>query len=96
MRLLAKQAIVVSMAANPEPDESVGRVDGQGSVVGTDSRRPEPTDLLEVKRGMPGILLQPREGLIGEIAYLRRQRPVQRPEVGRRVMSQSGVVLPAA
>ena len=49
MRLLAKQAIVVSMAANPEPDESVGRFDGQGSVVGADPRRPEPADFLEMK-----------------------------------------------
>jgi hypothetical protein len=47
MRLLAKQAIVVRMAADPEPDESVWCVDGQGSVMGTDPRRPEPADLLE-------------------------------------------------
>jgi hypothetical protein len=37
------------MAANPEPDEPVGRVDGQGSVVRAYPDRPEPTDLLEVK-----------------------------------------------
>src|SRR5262245_39771768 len=49
MRLLAKQAIVVGMAANPEPDESIGRLDGQGSVVGADSNRPEATDFLEVQ-----------------------------------------------
>ncbi len=49
MRLLAKQPIVVGMAANPEPDESIGRFDGQGSVVGADPRRPEPADFLEVK-----------------------------------------------
>jgi hypothetical protein len=49
MRLLAKQPIVVGMAANPEPDESVGRVDGQGSVVGADPSRPEPTDFLKVE-----------------------------------------------
>jgi hypothetical protein len=44
-------------AAHPEPDESIGRFDGQGSVVGADPRRPEPADFLEVKRGMPRILL---------------------------------------
>lgn len=49
MRLLAKQAIVLSMATNPEPDESVRRVDGEGSVVGADPDRPEATDFLEVK-----------------------------------------------
>jgi hypothetical protein len=96
MRLLAKQTIVVSMATNPEPDEPVRRVDGQGSVVSADTHRPEATDLLEMKRGMPRILLQSRVGLIGEAAYLGRQGPIQRPEVGRRVMSQRGVVLRAA
>jgi hypothetical protein len=49
MRLLAKQAIIVGMAANPEPDESIGGVDGQGSVVGADPSRPEPTDFLKVE-----------------------------------------------
>ena len=76
MWLLAKQAIVVSMAANPEPDEPVGRVDGQGSVVSADPRRPEAPDFLEMKRRMPGILLQASVGVIGKIAYLRRQGPI--------------------
>jgi hypothetical protein len=76
MRLSAKQTIVVGMAANPEPDEAVERVDGQGSVVRADPGRPEAADLLEVNRRMPGILLQARVGLIGEIAYLGRQGPV--------------------
>ena len=76
MRLLAKQAIVVSMAANPELDEPVGRVDGQGSVVRADTHRPEATDLLEVKCGMPRILLQSRVGLIGETAYFGRPGPI--------------------
>ena len=84
------------MNANPEPDEPVGRFDGQGPVVSADPCRPKPTDLLEVKGGMPRILLQARVGLIGEIAYRGRQGSIQRPEVGRRVMSQRGVVLPAA
>jgi hypothetical protein len=49
MRLSAKQAIVVSMAANPEPDEPVRHIDGQGSAVSACPRRPRPTDLFEVK-----------------------------------------------
>ena len=47
--LLAKQPIVVGMAANPEPDESIRRFDGQSSVMDADPRRPEPADFLEVK-----------------------------------------------
>jgi hypothetical protein len=96
MRLSAKQPIVVSMAANPEPDEPVCRFGRESAVVSSNPSRPEPADFLEVKGGMPRILLQARVRLIGEIPNLGRQRSVQRPEVGRRVMSQRGVVLPAA
>lgn len=96
MRLLAKQPIVVGMTANPEPDVSVWRFDGQGAIVGADPGRPESADLPEAKRWMSRILLQACVRLIGELPDLGRQRLIQRPEIGRRVMSQSGVVLPAA
>jgi hypothetical protein len=71
-----KQAIVVGVAANPEPDESIGRLDRERSVVGADPRRPEPPDSLEMKRWMPTILLQACVSLIGEIAHLRWQGPI--------------------
>jgi hypothetical protein len=45
---------------------------------------------------MSRILLQAPVGLIGEIAHLRRQGAIQHPEVGRSVMSQRCLVLPAA
>ena len=96
MRLLAKQTIVVSIAADPEPDEPVRRVDREGSVVSADSRGPEPPHFLEVKRRMPWILLDPRVGLIGKVPHFGRQGPIQCPEVGRRVVNQRGVVLPTA
>jgi hypothetical protein len=70
MRLLAKQAIVVGMAANPEPDEAVCRFDREGAVVSADASRPEPADFLEVEGGMSRILLQARVRLIGEIPNL--------------------------
>jgi hypothetical protein len=76
MRLLAKQPIVVGMAANPEPDESVWRFDREGAVVSSNPSRPEAADLLEVKRGMPGVLFQARVRLIGEIPNLGRQGSV--------------------
>jgi hypothetical protein len=96
IRLSAEKAIVVGMAADPEPDESVAGFHGQRSVVGSDSRRPEPANSLEVKCGMSRILFQVRVGLIGEIPHLGRQAPIEGPEVGGRVVGQSGVVLPAA
>jgi hypothetical protein len=45
---------------------------------------------------MPRILLEARVGLIGEIAHFGWQGSIERPEIGRRVMNQRGVVLPAA
>jgi hypothetical protein len=45
---------------------------------------------------MPRILFEARVRLIGESTYFGRQGPIQRPEVGRRVVRQRGVVLPAA
>ena len=96
MRLLAKQPIVVCMGTDPEPHEPVCRFDGESAVMSPDPSRPEAADLLEVKRRMPRILFEPRVRLIGEIPNLGRQGPIQRPEVGRGVMSQRGVVLPVA
>ena len=64
--ILTKQPIVVGMAANPEPDEPVCRFDCESAVVSSDPSRPEPAALLEVKCGMPRVLLQARVRLIGE------------------------------
>ena len=76
MRWLAKQAIVVGVAADPEPHESVWHLHRQSAVVSPDPSGPEPADLLEVKRGMAGILLQSHVRLIGEIPGLRGQGSV--------------------
>jgi len=96
MRELGEQPIVVGMAADPEPDEPVGRFGRECAVVSSHSGRPEPADLLEVKRRVPRILFQACIRLIGELPNLGRQGSILRPEVGRRVVSQRGVVLPAA
>ena len=92
MRLLAKQAIVVGM----EPDETIRRFDRQRAVVRANPCRPELAYLLEVKRRVPRLLLQTRIRPVGESAYFGRQRLIQRPEIRGGVMTQSGVVLPAA
>jgi hypothetical protein len=76
MRSLAKQPIVVGVAANPEPDEPVRRFDRERAVVSADASRPELSHLLEVKRRVPRILLQARVRLVGGVANLRRQRSV--------------------
>lgn len=84
------------MTANPKPDQSIRCFDSESAVVSSDTSRPKPPDPFEVKRRVPGILLQARVCLIGEIPNLLRQRAVQRPEVRGRVMGQIGVDLPAA
>jgi hypothetical protein len=94
--LLAKQPIVVGMTADPKPDQALRCFDRESAIVSANTGRPEPAYFLEVKRGMPWVLLQACVRLIGEIPNLLRQRPVQRPEVRGGVMGQSGVVLPAA
>jgi len=55
--LLTKQSIVIGMAANPEPDESVRCFDCEGAIVSADAGRPNPAYLLEVKRRVSRILL---------------------------------------
>ena len=94
--LSAEQPIVVGVAADPEPDDPIGRFGAVCPIVHADASRPELPYLLEAKRGMPGIPFQKFERAIGEIPNLGRQGPIGRPEVGRRVMGQRGVVLPAA
>jgi len=76
MRSLGKQPIVVGMAANPEPDEPVCHFDCESAVASSDPSGPEPADLLEVKCGMPRIMLQAGVRLIGEIPNLGRQGSV--------------------
>jgi hypothetical protein len=49
-----------------------------------------------VERWMTRVLLQPRVRLIGEVLNLWRQGPIGSPEIRGGVVSQSGVVLPAA
>ena len=72
MRSSAKQAIVVGMTADPEPHEAIGGFDGEGSVADAS---------LEVQRGMSGVLLQVGVRLIGLLAYVGGQGPIERPEV---------------
>jgi hypothetical protein len=81
MRLLAKQAIVICMAADPEPHKTVRSFDRKCSIVAADPNRPEAADLLEMKRRVMRVLFQVRVGSIGEPLDLWRQRTIARPEI---------------
>ena len=84
------------MAPDPEPDESVVDLDCEGAVATPYPRRPDVSRLLEPKGRVPRILLEPIESLVGESLDLWREVPIRGPELRRSVMSQRGVVLPAA
>jgi hypothetical protein len=60
MRLLAKQPVVICMAADPEPDKTVDGLDGKGPIVASDPGGPEAADFLEMKRRMMRILFEVR------------------------------------
>lgn len=72
MRSLIKQPVVIGMGADPKPHEPVFRFHGQGAVVGSNPSRPEATDLFEVERRVPRVLLQARVCLVGEALDIRR------------------------
>ena len=65
--MLAKQPIVVCVAAYPEPHEAVARFDRERAVVTSDPRGPEPANFLELKRRISRILLETRVGFIGDL-----------------------------
>ena len=52
-------------------------------IVRPDTRGPEPTDFLEMKRGMPGVGLEKREGLVSELLDFGGKVPVAGPKGGR-------------
>ncbi len=93
---LAEQLIVVSVGADPEPDETVSAFHRHCAITASHARRPETPDFLEMKRWILRILLEMFVGLIRELADVLRQSPVTDPEVRGRMMFQRGVVFPAA
>jgi hypothetical protein len=73
---LAEQSIVVGVGSDPEPDEAVLYLDGEGSMSAPDPRGPNRTRLLEAQRRMPRILLEALERLVREPLNLGWQGPI--------------------
>ena len=71
--LLANQPIVVGMATDPKPHEAIRSFGRECAVVTSYPCGPEAANLLELKRGIPRILLETLVCLIGEFLHLRRQ-----------------------
>ena len=58
------------MATDPEPDEPVINLDREGAMTASYPRRPDSPRFLEAQRGMPRVLLEALEGLIGKLLNL--------------------------
>lgn len=93
---LFQQAIIVGVAADPEPDAVVVPPDAKRAVVEADTRRPKAADPLEAKRRMLWIGLQQGEILVGDAPDLRLEPLVVRPEGGGGAVDQRGRVRPAS
>ena len=88
--------IVFLVAADPEPNEAIGALFGQCSIMKTNPCCPKLSNLLETNRGVMRVGLKQIEFLIGQFARLSRQLPVMMPELRCREMPQSGVQRPAS
>jgi hypothetical protein len=75
-RGLAEQSIVVGVGSDPEPDEPILYLDGEGSMSAPDPSGPNRASLLEAQRWMPRILLEALERLVREPLDLGWQSPV--------------------
>jgi len=67
--LLADQAVILSMGANPEPEHAIRRFNSNGSVMHANTRRPEPANLFKVEGRMPWVRFQQRERFVGQFLH---------------------------
>ena len=96
MRWLADQLVILGVWTDPKPHDSVRGLDADRTVMDADSRRPEATDLLEVKRWISRVPFQLLEAPIREALNGNGKRAITLPELRRCVMIQSFVVVPDA
>jgi hypothetical protein len=82
MRLLAKQPIVICMAADPEPNKAIDGFDRKCPIVISNPSGPETAHSLQMKSRVMGIVSQVPIGSIGEPLDLGRQGSVAGPEIG--------------
>ena len=76
----AAQAVVLRVCPDPEPEQPVGCVDGQGAVVQTDAHGMEALHAFKAERRMLRIGLEERELLVREFAHHEWERSIAHPE----------------
>lgn len=90
-----QQPLVLVMRPDPEPDQAIGHIRGQGTIPRPHPHRPEPPDSLEMKRRTPRGGSQKLVVPIRHPLHRLGKPTVAVPEVGRREVIQSGRVRPA-
>jgi len=91
----ARQLVVLGMRTDPEPQNSVISIHTQRAMAPADPNRPEPPDLLEMKRGMLGIALEKVIVPASLILNLGRHSIESSPELGSRMMLQISRLFPS-
>src|SRR3990172_7763718 len=84
------------MAADPEPQASVGNLDRQRAVMEADADRPELSNFLQMERRVLGVRLEELKGPIGVFLHERRQFAIAGPESWRGEVPHNGLVRPAS
>jgi hypothetical protein len=56
--LVCQKTVVFCVAADPEPHEVGAILNGQGAVMDSDPRRPEPAYATKMQRGVLGVSLE--------------------------------------
>lgn len=90
----ANQPIVVSVAADPEPDEFIIRRHAESAVPTAHPYGPESAHLLQVKRGVRRVGLEKLKVLVGRSANRARQGSVVSPERPARDVPHNSVERP--
>lgn len=93
--VLADNLVVLRMRTDPEPLDAAWHIMREGPVSLADTDGPHITDALEMKRWMPRVGLEQFEVLVGGRANFWRKRVIESPKMRRRLVLQSGRLLPA-
>lgn len=83
------------MVANPEPKQTILNFHSQRSVLQSDARRTEASDLFEVQRWVARIRLKQGKVFVGQFTNGGRQPAIATPEPGTCKVIHSPVELPA-
>ena len=87
--LAGDQTIVLSVRADPPPENAIGDLHSERPVMRPHSDREEPPDPLEMERRVSLVRLQKLKLLIRERSNRRWQCVIASPEARRGVMNQS-------